>query len=173
MSARRVSGIISAPFGATLHLNATRGASHALNGASDAPAFTPRHMSRTHLRKIGSLLGLLAILMSVLAPTISQTMAAQHRLGDALTTFCTMDPASMKPASGAPSHDTPDHSLAQHWQACAYCSLLAHVPVLPGTVAQLAVALTLARISAAPSVHEVRAPVFYTAAQPRAPPVFS
>jgi hypothetical protein len=130
-------------------------------------------MSRTHLRKIGSLLGLLAILMSVLAPTISQTVAAHHRLGNALTTFCTMDPASMKPASNAPAQDTPDHSLAQHWQACAYCNLLAHVPVLPGTVTHFAVALTLARVSAAPLVHEVRALVVHTAAQPRAPPVFS
>lgn len=173
MSARGVTGIISAPFGATLHPNKKRGASHALNGAPDAPTCTPRHMSRTHLRKIGSLLGLLAILMSVLAPTISQAIAAQHRLGDALTTFCTMDPASMKPASDAPSHDTPDHSLAQHWQACAYCSLLAHVPVLPGTANQLAVALTLTRVGAAPAVREVRALVVHTAAQPRAPPAFS
>lgn len=125
-------------------------------------------MSRTHPRKIGSLLGLLAILMSVLAPTISQTMAAHQRLGHALATVCTVEPAA-----DAPSHDTPDHSLAQHWQACAYCSLLAHVPVLPGTTSQFAVALTVTRVGAAPSVREVRALTIHTAAQPRAPPVFS
>jgi hypothetical protein len=128
-------------------------------------------MSRTHLRKIGSLLGLLAILMSVLAPTISQTLAAQHGpddIQDIQGMFCMAGPAS-----GAPTHDTQDHSLAQHMQACAYCSLLAHVPVLPAAAIQFAVALALTHVSAAPPVREVRALVSYTAALPRAPPAFS
>ncbi|RQH04478.1 DUF2946 domain-containing protein [Paraburkholderia dinghuensis] len=124
-------------------------------------------MSRIRLGKIGSLLGLLAILTSVFAPTISQTLATHHLHGHAHTAFCTTDPAS-----GAHTRDTPNHSLAQHWQACAYCGLLAHVPVLPGTAAKFGVAPAIACVSAAPSVRDVHALVAHTAAQPRAPPVF-
>jgi hypothetical protein len=40
-------------------------------------------MLRLRLQKIGSLLGLLAILMSTLAPTVSQALAAHDRLGQA------------------------------------------------------------------------------------------
>jgi hypothetical protein len=140
-------------------------------------------MSRTHLRKIGSLLGLLAILMSVLAPTISQTLAAQHRPGHMNGMhgmFGMHDMHDMhgmfgmaEAASDASTHGTQDHSLAHHLQACAYCGLLAHVPVLPGAPIQLAVAVSLARVIVAPPVREVRALVVYTAALPRAPPAFS
>lgn len=134
-------------------------------------------MSRTHLRKLGSLLGLLAILMSVLAPTISQTLAAQHRSGDMQGMHGMHNMHGMfcmaEAASGAPAHDTQDHSLAQHLQACAYCSLLAHVPVLPGAAIQFAVAVALTRVIAAAPVREVRALVVHTAALPRAPPAFS
>lgn len=134
-------------------------------------------MSRTHLRKLGSLLGLLAILMSVLAPTISQALAAQHRSGDMQGMHGMQNMHGMfcmaEAASGAPAHDTQDHSLAQHLQACAYCSLLAHVPVLPGAAIQFAVAVALTRVIAAAPVREVRALVVHTAALPRAPPAFS
>nr|WP_233872197.1 DUF2946 domain-containing protein [Paraburkholderia adhaesiva] len=114
------------------------------------------------------MLGLLAILMSVLAPTISQTLVTQYRHGHAHTAFCIAEAAS-----AVPTRDTPNHSLAQHWQACAYCSLLAHVPVLPAAAAKFAVALAIACVSAAPAVSEVHTLVVHTAAQPRAPPAFS
>jgi hypothetical protein len=84
-------------------------------------------MLRLRLQKIGSLLGLLAILMSTLAPTISQALAAHDRLGQALATYCSADPANSQAA-----HDSKSpNSSAFHWQACAYCGMLAHVPVLP------------------------------------------
>ncbi|WP_322012843.1 DUF2946 domain-containing protein [Paraburkholderia sp. J12] len=125
-------------------------------------------MARIRLLKLGSLLGLLAILMSTLAPTVSQTLAAHHRLGNALATYCTVEPGAANPAQ-----DGGNHSLAQHWQACPYCSLLAHVPVLPGATLSFAVALAVTRASAAPVRHAVRALVAHTAAQPRAPPSLS
>jgi len=125
-------------------------------------------MLRIRLQKLGSLLGLLAILLSTLAPTVSQTLAAHHRLGEALATYCTVDPAA-----ASSSRDNGDHSLAQHWQACPYCSLLAHVPVLPGASVPFAVTLAVARAGGAPVAHDVRALVAHTAAQPRAPPAFS
>jgi len=124
-------------------------------------------MSRLRLRKIGSLLALLAVLMSVLAPAISQTLAQKQRLGDALVTVCSVDRAPV-----APSKRPADHSLA-HWQACPYCGLLAHTPVLPGIAVQLAAGGSAAPVPtpfvgpAAPTV------AAHTVAQPRAPPVFS
>jgi hypothetical protein len=125
-------------------------------------------MSRIRLQKIGSLLGLLAILLSTLAPTVSQTLAAHQRLSVALATYCTVDPAA-----ASSSRDNGDHSIAQHWQACPYCSLLAHVPVLPGASVPFAVTLAVARTSGTPVRHEIRVLVAHTAAQPRAPPAFS
>ena len=125
-------------------------------------------MSRIRLQKLASLLGLLAILMSTLAPAVSQTLAAHHRLGNALATFCTVGQAP-----DAPSQDGGDHAPAQHWQACAYCGLLAHVPVLPGAAVQFAVTLAVTRVSAAILRCDVRTPFAHTAALPRAPPAFS
>jgi hypothetical protein len=124
-------------------------------------------MLRIRLQKLGSLLGLLAILLGTLAPTVSQTLAAHHRLGDALATYCTAE------ATSTATQDSGHHAPAQHWQACAYCGLLAHVPVLPGAAVPLAVAVAVTRATVAPTRVEVRALTVHTAAQPRAPPVFS
>ena len=75
------------------------------------------HRQSLFHRKIGSILGLLAILMSTLAPTISQALAAHDRLGQALATYCSADPANSQAA-----HDSKSpNSSAFHWQACAYC----------------------------------------------------
>jgi hypothetical protein len=124
-------------------------------------------MLRLRLQKLGSLLGLLAILLSTLAPTVSQTLAAHHRLGDALATYCTAE------AAAGATQDAGPHAPAQHWQACAYCGLLAHVPMLAGAAVPFAVAVAIARAGEAPVKHVVRAPVVHTVAQPRAPPAFS
>lgn len=126
-------------------------------------------MLRLRLQKIGSLLGLLAILMSTLAPTVSQALAAHDRLGNALATYCSADPDSSPVA-----HDgKPSHPSALHWQACAYCGMFAHAPVLPGTVAVFAAALAMARAPVVKTRDAVYVPYFHTAAQPRAPPAFS
>jgi hypothetical protein len=126
-------------------------------------------MLRVRLQKLGSLLGLLAILMAVLAPTISQVLASHHRLSDALAIYC-----SVEGAGNSAGHDRKsNHSAAAHWQACAYCNLLTHVPTLPGGVAPLAVALSVARACVPEAPIEVRAAIVHTAAQPRAPPVIA
>lgn len=126
-------------------------------------------MLRLRLQKIGSWLGLLAILMSTLAPTVSQALAAHDRLGDALATYCSADPANSPSAQDSKS----SHSPAFHWQACAYCGMLAHVPVLPGTATTFAALISVARAPGAAARHDRYVPLFYTAAQPRAPPVLS
>ncbi|MFD1554730.1 DUF2946 domain-containing protein [Paraburkholderia silviterrae] len=126
-------------------------------------------MFRVRLQKLGSLLGLLAILMATLAPAVSQVLASHQQLSNALATYCTVESAA-DPAG----HDgTPAHSAAPHWQACAYCGLLAHVPALTGGAVALAVTLLVVRVSAPEAWAEVRAAFAHTAAQPRAPPVFS
>jgi hypothetical protein len=125
-------------------------------------------MLRRRLRKIGSWLGLLAILMSTLAPTVSQALAAHDRLGQALATYCSAEP------DNAPlGHDGKSPSHAFHWQACAYCGMLAHAPVLPGTATVFAAAVTVARAPVVSAHNDVHIPLIYTAAQPRAPPVLS
>jgi hypothetical protein len=126
-------------------------------------------MLRLRLQKIGSLLGLLAILMSTLAPTVSQALAAHDRLGQALATYCSADPDNSqveKTDKSSPSH-------TWHWQACAYCGMLAHVPVLPGTATVFVAELSVARAPVPVTRDAVHVPLFYTAAQPRAPPVLS
>jgi hypothetical protein len=126
-------------------------------------------MYRVRFRKLGSLLGLLAILMVTLAPAVSQVLASHHRLSDALTTYC-----SAESDVAAPDHDSkPPHSVAAHWQVCPYCSLIAHVPALPGSPVALALPQRSAPIRIAIESTAVRAGVAHTAAQPRAPPVFS
>lgn len=126
-------------------------------------------MFRVRIQKLGSLFGLLAILMTVLAPTVSHALASHQQLGSALAAYCSVE--------GTAEASTPDdksgHSAAPHWQACAYCSLLAHVPTLPGGGMPLAIAPLLARIAVADAQAEVRATRVYTAALPRAPPAFS
>jgi hypothetical protein len=98
-------------------------------------------MLRLRLQKIGSLLGLLAILMSTLAPTVSQALAAHDRLGQALATYCSADPDN----SQVEKTDKSSPSPTWHWQACAYCGMLAHVPVLPGTATVFVAELSVAR----------------------------
>jgi hypothetical protein len=129
-------------------------------------------MLRLRLQKIGSWLGLLAILMSTLAPTVSQALAAHDRLGDALATYCSADPTNSPVAHDvAPDSKSSPSSPSYHWQACAYCGLLAHVPVLPGTSTVFAAELSVVRATVVVTRDAVHIPPFYSAAQPRAPPV--
>jgi hypothetical protein len=126
-------------------------------------------MFRRRLKKIGSILGLLAILMTSIAPTISHALAAHDRLGQALSTYCSADPAFSEPGNADPS----SHSGALHWQACAYCSLLAHFPILTGSTVAFAAAVSVTNAPLPVVRAAVRAVPLFIAAQPRAPPVVS
>jgi hypothetical protein len=127
-------------------------------------------MHTRRLQKLGSLLGLLAILMATLAPTISQTLAWNHRLSVALDTYCTVSATD----DGSAAHGgKTSRSTALHWQACGYCSLLAHAPAVPHAATPLAVALAVTRASSlAPRTAETTR-FSYAVAQPRAPPLVS
>ena len=154
-------------------------------------------LNRWH-RKIGSWLGLLAILMTTLAPTISQTLAAHHHADATMGEHCHMasmdDMASMSgmqmqddaseasqsaanPPDGSDASNPASNPASKHAQmsgdACGYCSLLAHLPVMP-SVGMLFVAAVRARQHAVATRFEsVRRVEPLTFAQPRAPPLAS
>jgi Protein of unknown function (DUF2946) len=125
-------------------------------------------MFHRRLRKIGSLLGLLAILMATLAPAVSHALASHDRLAQALNTYCSTDPAFTDAGTG-----TSPHSIPLHWQACAYCSLLAHSPLLSASTATLVSAPSDFPLAAVVTRDDIRARWVFTAAQPRAPPSLS
>jgi hypothetical protein len=119
------------------------------------------------LRKLGSIIGLLAILMTTLAPTVSQALAANTRFETMLGVYCSA-------SSGLRTHADDHTDLHQggmgHWETCGYCNLAAHVPVLPPLPDAN---LPLSAHQSGPLAQPVKrfapyAPVF--AAQPRAPP---
>ena len=155
-------------------------------------------------RKIGAWLGLLAILMTALAPTISQTLAA-HRHADAMMgehcQMASMDDMASMPGmqmqdlqmhddrpdptqAAADSHDPSDdpgnpagNAAEKHAQmsgdACGYCSLLAHLPVMPSVGMLFVVAVRARQHVAATRFDSVRRVEPLTFAQPRAPPFAS
>jgi hypothetical protein len=127
-------------------------------------------MLRLRLQRLGSLLGLIAILMSTLAPTISQALAAREQLDSELHVYCTVAGT----ANGAATDTThPSSHPALHLDACAYCGLAAHLAGLPpaGPLPAPAMALT----QALPVNPQTEAPALarYRTAQPRAPPTLS
>ncbi len=118
-------------------------------------------------RKIGSLLGLFAILLVVFAPLVSQVLRANQPFNFELAAFCTEHGLTLQlPGQGPDRHDT--HAL--HDQACAYCSFSAHFPALTAAAALPAVlprppSLPPAFLAAAFRPFEVG-----SRAQPRGPP---
>lgn len=146
-------------------------------------------MSSRLQRKIGSILGLLAILMATLAPTISQAIAASRGADGAADGLCPMHsmqmPMSMPmhgmsmpmPAGmhheAAPSDPSADsHSLASHWDACGYCSLLAHFPALTASPVLFERTVAVMTQCIATRFESVALIAPFEPAQPRAPPVY-
>ncbi|WP_423213109.1 DUF2946 domain-containing protein [Paraburkholderia ginsengiterrae] len=135
-------------------------------------------MSRFY-RKIGSWLGLFAILMATLAPTISHTLAARNEAGAILGAYCGMPPLAAVQAdaaaltSGAPGQSlgkSAQHSATSDSDACGYCSLLAHMPVMPSVEGLFVVAVRTLQHTVATRFESVRRAEPLTFAQPRAPP---
>ncbi|AOJ80283.1 hypothetical protein WS86_06370 [Burkholderia savannae] len=126
-------------------------------------------MRRLLHRKIGSLLGLFAILMATLAPTVSHSLSNSRHSGTLPGAVC-----SARDGSNATPSDTSSSSeKAIHEQACAYCGLLAHVPVVPSATAEFAPENGARHASSAAPVQPIRRRVPFTTAQPRAPPALS
>ncbi len=126
-------------------------------------------MLRLRIQKIGSILGLLAILMATLAPTISQAMAADGRVDVLLASYCSAQAGVDNTASDKPS----SHTTMSHLQACGYCNFFAHAPVLPTAQATFAGTVWAIQHRARTRFESLRLVFPLTAAQPRAPPFFS
>ncbi|SAK97166.1 MFS transporter [Caballeronia hypogeia] len=121
-------------------------------------------MSRVRLHRLGSLLGLLAILMLTLASTVSQELASHHPLGDALAMYC-----SSEGEGASATHDSKSlHSATGHGQVCPYCSLLAHATELPGSAVVFAAPPMAVPTAVAVASTLVHAILPYTGASARA-----
>ncbi|RKP49478.1 DUF2946 domain-containing protein [Trinickia fusca] len=126
-------------------------------------------LNRFH-QKIGCILGLLAILLVTLAPTISHALAGHEQAAALSASICSAQSAP----DDTPGNQDASHSLTAHWQTCGYCSLLAHMPVvLPGAQSAFAVAVWVIQHKAATTFESVRLAEPVTFTQPRAPPISS
>jgi hypothetical protein len=119
-------------------------------------------------RQFGSIVGLLAIVMTTLAPTVSQALASNARFDALLAVYCSAA-LHARQHIPAPSHQTG----LDHWETCGYCNLVAHTPVLPPLrSSNPALAAGHARPPVPPAQPAAPyAPLF--SAQPRAPPSFA
>jgi hypothetical protein len=139
--------------------------SHGIIGGLPALEATFSLMCRRLVRKFGSLIGLLAILMTALAPSVSQALASGTQTDTIFSAFC-----SAAPQSSTEKHKPSQHSVAGHWDACGYCNFAAHSPAAPPSAVALPtrVSTTSLPVNARAQAITPHAPVF--AAQPRAPP---
>ncbi|RKT22442.1 hypothetical protein B0G69_5903 [Paraburkholderia sp. RAU2J] len=125
-------------------------------------------LARFHL-KIGSLLGLLGILMATFAPVVSQTLASSRDGASLSASLC----SAQSMPDDAPNDQDASHSLASHGQACGYCNLFAHMPAVPSVQPAFAITVWATQHRIATRFNSVRRFPPFTAAQPRAPPVSS
>ncbi|MFM0672276.1 DUF2946 domain-containing protein [Paraburkholderia sediminicola] len=142
-------------------------------------------------RKIGSWLGLFAILMATLAPTISHTLAARSDESAMSAEHCDMPSMASMGSMDSMQDDMPDatsvtsnasdqagdkhtqHTVMSDGDACGYCSLLAHMPAVPSVEALFVVTVRALQHTVATRFESVRRVEPLTFAQPRAPPFAS
>src|SRR5262249_11600152 len=106
-------------------------------------------MLRLRLQKLGSILGLLAILMTTFAPAISQALAANDRVDALLGAFCSVHNATS--FAQANQVDQPDHSKSSpslpHLDACGFCHFFSHATAVHSANAALASAFRVENTS--------------------------
>ena len=147
-------------------------------------------MTRNARNRFVAWLGIAAMWLAIVAPVISQSIAARNAALDTeAAAFCTVDtlpsvfstadehahhhadadanePAAHASHAGAGSH-------AGHFDACSYCGLLAHhLPVVPAASHAVASMERIARVTPVVPIRVVTTKSF-NAASPRAPPVLS
>jgi hypothetical protein len=126
-------------------------------------------MLRLRLQKLGSILGLLAILMTTFAPAISQALAANERVDALLGAYCSVHNADGFTQAAQGDHSKSSPSLP-HLDACGFCHFFSHAPAVHSANAMLASAFSVGNTQG-PSLHQPapRSPTLFSA-QPRAPP---
>jgi len=118
-----------------------------------------------YLRKVGSILGLCAILLTVFVPLISQSLRAHDALDIALSSLCSSHGLTQ---NGQTQDDPATHS--QHGDACVYCGFCTHFPaVTTAAVARAPLATPPVLPPALPDV-AFRPADLGNWAQPRGPP---
>lgn len=128
------------------------------------------------LHKFGTWLGLLAIWLTVLAPTISQTLAAHAArtpVEAMLDIECTAHGSADLTARRIGEHAGHRHDALGHLQACGYCAFFAHLPMVPGFAPTHLPAVAAVPTSYAAVHASLARTERFRVAQPRAPPAVS
>ncbi|WP_250472278.1 DUF2946 domain-containing protein [Caballeronia sp. GAFFF1] len=141
-------------------------------------------MTRNARNRFVAWLGIAAMWLAIVAPVISQSIAARNAALDPEAPLCTVSTLASFFAQGGehadhhPAHADADehaghHDAAGHFDACAYCGLLAHH--LPVASAAAHAVTPVERVTRAAPVAAVDAPCSksFNAAAARAPPVLS
>lgn len=128
-------------------------------------------MTRNARNRFVAWLGIAAMWLAIVAPVISQTLAARVA-DDPQAVLCAVD-ASHNEHDQHDAAPASHHDVAGHLDACSYCGLLAHSPLIAAGIAHQVARTdhvtrmpTLARIGVASSKS-------FNAASQRAPPVLS
>lgn len=105
------------------------------------------------------------MLLITFAPAISQLLAAHAHAADFTAELC---------STHASSTDEPHRSDAPahlDGQACGYCHVFAHAPVLPTVRPAFSLDIPARQSVAAAPARDTRRTTHFSPAQPRAPPV--
>jgi hypothetical protein len=136
-------------------------------------------MTRSARNRFVAWLGIAAMWLAMVAPVISQTLAARVAAGDPQAALCAIDASSAQARASHEALASADaarvghHETANHFEACAYCGLLAHnLPIMTGIARNIASVEPVTRVAAHAPVDTVRQKSF-NAACPRAPPALS
>ncbi|WP_250513087.1 DUF2946 domain-containing protein [Caballeronia sp. INDeC2] len=123
-------------------------------------------MTRNARNRFVAWLGIAAMWLAIVAPVISQTLAARNAATDPQAMLCAVDANVADARAG-------HHDAANHFDACSYCGLLAHdLPIVAGVGHDVA---SIERVTRA-ATFASPAPVVsksFNAASPRAPPALS
>ncbi|WP_321791144.1 DUF2946 domain-containing protein [Caballeronia sp. J97] len=123
-------------------------------------------MTRNARNRFVAWLGIAAMWLAIVAPVISQTLAARNAATDPRAVLCAVDASATDAHAG-------HHDAASHFDACSYCGLLAHhLPIGAGIAHDVALVERVTRVSPFANVGSVASKSF-NAASPRAPPVLS
>ena len=136
-------------------------------------------MTRNARNRFVAWLGIAAMWLAIVAPVISQTLAARHVADDPQALLCAVDvsaadshAAHESAAPGDAAH-AGHHDAATHFDACAYCGLLAHnLPIANVMATDVAHVERVTRVARFADIGAVYTKSF-NAARPRAPPVLS
>lgn len=124
-------------------------------------------MRSRFLHATGSFLGLLAILLMALVPVFSHALSSARESDGEIGMHCSMP--SMQPAS---QHDHADtHGTLLHFDACGYCSLLAHMPAIVASPLVFAQVVQAVMHTVATRFESARLAEPLRPGQARAPPV--